>query len=206
MSYNKYKGYYCLSWTSWILFILGGLTIGFGYLCERNPDLMATIHLHTYSDLMKYGGSVIAFWGFFGIISVCGGCILYLYSIVSVLFSVIFLTLFIISLVYTVQINVQGISGTTSVLIQEEFEHWVANNSTANAFQKVQYCLNCCGYKDLQKTHPNCDTLENCQVMLGRSIETVFIVITSILGVYLILFVMASIPACIRRKSYHRFH
>ena len=107
MSYNKYKGYYCLSWTSWILFILGGLTIGFGYLCERNPDLMATIHLHTYSDLMKYGGSVIAFWGFFGIISVCGGCILYLYSIVSVLFSVIFLTLFIISLVYTVQINVR---------------------------------------------------------------------------------------------------
>ena len=107
MSYNKYKGYYCLSWTSWILFILGGVIVGFGYLVERNPDLMADIHFHTYAGLVKFGGSVIAVWGFLGIISVCGGCILYLYSIVSVLFSVIFLTLFIISLVYTVQISVR---------------------------------------------------------------------------------------------------
>lgn len=106
MSYNKYKGYYCLSWTSWIICILGGLVIGFGYLCEKNQDLMANIHLHTYAGLMKFGGSVLVGWGFLGAISICGGCILYLYSIVSVLFSVIFLTLFIISLVYSVQISV----------------------------------------------------------------------------------------------------
>ena len=100
----------------------------------------------------------------------------------------------------------QGIDGTTSVLIQQEFEKWVARNGTEAAFKRVQYCLNCCGYKDLQKTHPNCDALENCQVLLGNSIQTVLVMITIFLCVYLIVFVVSSIPACIRRKSYQRFH
>lgn len=93
MSHNKYQGYYCLSWTSWILFLLSLGVVAVGVVIEQSSTVLPIEGIERYGVAIRVGGILLSVWSFLGICSVCGGCLIYFHAIASSIFSIIFLLL-----------------------------------------------------------------------------------------------------------------
>ena len=93
MSHNKYQGYYCLSWTSWLLLILSLGLVAFGYVLETKTIPIPIDGIERYASAIETCGGVLAVWSFLGICSICGGCLIYFHAIASCLLSIVFLVL-----------------------------------------------------------------------------------------------------------------
>ena len=79
-------------------------------------------------------------------------------------------------------------------------------NASVPVFDEMQYLLDCCGFGDYQKTHPNCTMLVNCRDILRVDMALIFELATFLCGVLVIYFVLLVVPACTRMKSFKRFY
>ena len=85
-------------------------------------------------------------------------------------------------------------------------EQFASRNETQALCLSAQIMLDCCGYDDYQKTHPNCDQLQNCKTVIQPIIHTILYVIGAVFGGFFIFTFLLCIPGCVRMRSFHRFH
>lgn len=215
MSHDKYRGYYCLSWTCWIFIVLALGIIGVGFVAEFKPDLIPVVGLERYSFWIKVLGGVLAAWAFLGVCSSCGGCLIFFFSIASGILAVTFLVLGGISTLYCFKTMVisayisylqsEDGDGRITNVILTQIETWVQTSESVSVFNETQYLLNCCGFDNYQKTHPDCSALANCRDVIQRDLSLIFEILAILCAVFVVFFLFLCIPACIRMKSFTRF-
>ena len=179
--------------------------VGIGFGIEADAGLILISGIERYSFWIKVFGIILASWAFLGVCSSCGGCLIYLFSIASGILCVTFLVLGILSLVYFLIIESEGGDGNTTNQILTRLASWVQTSGSVPIFNETQYLLNCCGFGEYQKTHPNCTILANCRDTLRSDMALIFEVATVLCGVFVVYFVFLVFPACTRMKSFKRF-
>lgn len=94
LRYNKKKGKCCLTSLSIILLILSiGIIVASNYLLKAVdvPDEIKKDNAVFGSITMT--GIVLAVYSAFGIFSLCGGCMIYVFSVINTILTILFLCL-----------------------------------------------------------------------------------------------------------------
>ena len=206
MSKGEAEGKKCMNFMNGVLIFLGLVVLGFTLYLNKVDNIPPV--LSSLSGIMGIGyllGGLLVVFGIVGICASYGGCLLYLYSILITILSIICVVSTIAIIVVTVGIKLKE-SGNSSIIdkVDNFTMGYVTNEANAESWKNMQNTLKCCGYTGLEQTGDLCEGDEkapDCREFIFDQLEKYCLAATIVILVVMIYVLIINCATCTRCKS-----
>lgn len=205
MSKDKAEGKACMNFMNVVLIVLGLVVVGFTVYLNKVEDIPPV--LSSLSGLMGVGymlGGLLVVFGIIGICASYGGCLLYLYSILITILSIVCVVATIAIIVITVGMKLKE-SGNSVIIdkVDNITMSYVTNEANAESWKNMQNALKCCGYTSLEETGDLCVAPKgpDCRELIFEQLEKYCLAATIVVLIVTIFVLIINCATCARCKS-----